>query len=238
MATRMLMGTAVAALATNGLAQIVPVAPDEFGPGVTVETFETYGDDLNQGGFGDLQVPDLFDLDSGARFLNLGTEDFGSIVDWSISEDTGWGLSLDGGDINFGKTTIPSGVAFFGYSELGSLFGFEFEHGVSRVGSYFEAAIFDGVYTGEIKVEAFDQDGSSLGFVTAQSDGVLDDASLDSWVGLGTADGSPSIACVVFYGDVIVLDDMRFETVPTPGTAAVLAAAGAFGTFRRRRARD
>jgi hypothetical protein len=223
-------------LAAPGFAQIVPVAPDEFGPGAPTETFENYGDDLNQGGFGDLQVPDLFQLDSGARFLNLGAEDFGSIVDWSVSENTGWGLSLDGGDINFGKTTIPSGVAFFGYSELGSLFGFEFAQGVSRVGSYFEAAIFEGVYTGEIKVEAFDQGGASLGFVTAQSDGVLDDASLDSWVGLGTADGSPSIARVIFYGDVIVLDDMRFEVVPAPGAATLLAAAGAWN-LRRRRAR-
>jgi hypothetical protein len=218
----------------HATAQVVPIGPGDLGPNARLETFENYGDDLKQGGFGDLMVPDQFTFDSGARFLNLGTEDFGSVVDWSVSPNTGWGLSLDGGDIGFGQTAIPSGVAFFGYSELGSLFGFGFDHGVSRVGTYFEAALFDDIYLGEVKMEAFDSGGHSLGFVTSQADGVLGDASLDSWIGLGTSDGSASISRVVFYGDVVVLDDMRFEAVPAPAGPALLAVAGCFHSRRRR----
>ncbi len=243
----LLVMTAIACLAVTapGIASVVPVDVSGFGPATTIETFEDIaGVEIPADpfflAFADVPIP--FDFGNGVSLTlsNVAPDGVASILDRSLATGFGWGLGIDGGEIQ-DDTVIPSGTAILTHStgtpngEIAPL-EFTFDQPVARVGAFMEASNL-----GLLSLEAFDVDGISLGLVDTFSDGAgrlifdpdIDLGPLDTWLGLETADGQPLISSVVILGDYMVMDDLHFE-VPEPASLSLFAVVGLLALRRRR----
>jgi len=240
------------------LAGIVPALPDEFGS-ATVETFEGIaGVSLPLLPWGELitpmsELPNQYVLPSGAVYHS--SSDYQSrVFDYAAPgysdgpENWGWGLSLEGGTIHH-LTTLPSGRAFFGaycgwypLPEPPGTVLFDLPLPARKVGAYVESSLWIEMgYDGVVVLEAFDAHGQSLGTVAAVTDGVTErwqgppyPNGLDTWIGLGTDDGSFSIHSIALHGRNVVADDLMFVLVPEPAYAMTLGLAFMYVVLRRR----
>ena len=235
-------------------AAVVAVGPEAFGAGAVIEDFEgivgvslpvTEPEWWPIGA--DVPVP--YDFGSGFSLTGSNPTEEAQVLDFALDPYGGiygWGLGNEGGTIN-STTSIPSGTSILvhdTYVDEGAAPPLEltFDNLVARVGLYAEASIFVdiGEY-GRITLEAFDDEGVSLGLVDAFADGAGDDWSvyppgdlgpLDTWIGLETAGAQPLIRSVEIVGTYLAMDDLHFE-VPEPTTLSLLALGG-LALVRRR----
>ncbi len=197
----------VLAAALTAHAQVIDVDPADFGLLTVTETFD--GAVPAGSGTGLLSVGDA--LPSG--LVVTQAVGFVEAIDLSVC---GCGFFLAEAGVINGSSTVPSASAVLGVCgpALVDVVGFELPSPVARVGLYFEASICTLTcvlpITGEVTLEAFGPSGS-LGSVTQTANGALDDT-LDTWIGLETADGTSSITSIVLSGDCFVLDDLRFDS--------------------------
>lgn len=244
--------------ASFALGGVIPVLPENLGTAPHVETFEgvtgvqlpliEWGPDFYSP---ESSLPVPFALPSGVLYTSTTGSDSARIHDYGAPgysgrpQDWGWGLSLEGGDIHY-LTPFPSGTAFFAAncgwdpSAGPATVTFSFPAPVQMVGAYVESNRwleigFDGV----VSLEAFDAAGTSLGQLSVTTDGVTSlwegppyPNGLDTWIGLGTDDGSFSIYSIAFHGYGLVADDLMSLPVPEPA-ALVLALFGALAWRRR-----
>jgi len=245
------------ALAAPASASVIPISPGYFGASATVEAFEGIaGVDLPLISYGTgfispmSQLPSVYSFPSGATVSSGASE--ARVFDYAMDPPDdgntwGWGLSLDGGDISR-DTPLPSGTAFFvlndGFDDTmpAPTIGFSFPTPVSGVGAYFEASKFIDIgFDGSVVIEAFDASNASLGSASIITDGVTPSYlgppfpnGLDTWLGVRTMDGAPSIARIEVTARGFAMDDLTYSSVPAPAGAFAFVGAGTLAGRRRR----
>jgi len=186
----------------------------DFGSGASFESFEglSPGPNITWAGFGTLQpgVVSPFTFASGATMTgpipNPGVI-FGVLIgDWSLG-DPDFGL-LGNGEI-LSAADVPFGNAYMGHDNYtqSNPIEFTFAEDMLRVGASVTGT------PGTIEMKAYDASATLLETRTISS------VPVGSWgtnfLGIENAAG---IRSVTFGGDFEVLDGLKFEVIPAPGT--------------------
>lgn len=195
-------------------AQVTPIDPGEFGPGATIIEFEEIvGVVVPQDPFFftfSIPITFPFSLGQGAT-LTMGNDVV--FFEGELDDPPGsgaWGLGLDAmGNIHDvdSDDAIPSGTGWLASLDFAtSLLDIEFETPVDQVGGHIEAD--QSVGADMPSLEAFDENGTSLGSVSTETDGVFYDDALDGWIGLAS---TVPIKSIRFHSSNFVMDDLTFE---------------------------
>ncbi len=196
-------------LASVATADIIPIG--EF-TGLSSEDFEAFPDYNNGGNTDTLAI-----LGGGGL---LTSDPANSFQLWVTSPDAAWGLGGYGSAGNIGQRSM----GFFNSStpiEVTLTLALK----ATRFGFYYVTADDRG---SSMTIRAFDTNGVQLG-----ADQTLDSfGSTFVWAGWSSATG---IASITFTGNIApVIDDVQYDFVPAPGSAAVVLGLGVLGLRRRR----
>jgi len=212
----------------------------DFGSGASVESFEGLSPGPNitlaDPGSGYLEpgVVSAFTFPSGVTMTspvpNPGAWYPGLLVsgviigDWSIGDST---YHLLGNGVIAAAIHVPFGTAYMGLDDVASSgpIEFTFAEDMLRAG-----ASVTGI-PGTIEMKAYDAGGALLETQTIPS--VTVGLWGDNFLGI---ENSAGIRSVTFGGDFEVLDGLRFEVIPAPGTVLLGAIGlGMVGAYTRKR---
>jgi hypothetical protein len=201
------------------------IGPDSFGPAAISESFEGLSLGPNVGEYrpGDSFAPGIvapYTFVSGITLTRpvpnpvpgdaedeIGTATIG---DFLREGEGGFGVGEQGGVDD--ESDVPFGTAFLGMdgeNELANV-EFTFPFAVHRVGAFVTAA-------SDIEMTVFDSNSSQLETHSISPVVVSDWAS--NFIGIENPNG---VRKVVFHGDFLVVDGLRFEPIPEPTTASLL----------------
>ena len=194
--------------------QVTPIGPDSFGPEATIlEMEKIVGVLLPEDPFFiafSVSAPFPFSLGQGVTLTQGGDVAFFEGALDIPPGSAAWGLGLDGmeniHDVG-SDDAIPSGTGWMASLDLSmSMLEIELDTPVGRIGAHIESD--QSVDAPMPSLEAFDENGSSLGSVSVETDGVFYDNALDGWIGLSS---TVPIKRIRIHSINFVLDDLTFE---------------------------